>query len=325
MNENDGLALDDITRDAIDWMVLLRSGEASGAQRDAFAAWQAADARHAAAWRRIAGALDGTFAPVQAIQSRGAERDGLARHILLYRGDRRRIIRGALALAGLGLGAGAILDRRLPLAQLTADLRTSTGERRSYALPDGSSVMLNARSAVDIDFSAGRRELRLRSGELIATVAPGQPAPFVVRTAHGTVRALGTRFLVRQQAEGFQVAVLEHAVAVETRNGVRHRVGEGESAWFDAGRVEAHPAPAESLAAWTGGMLEVHDEPLARVADGLRPYLGAYLRVSPEAARLRVLGVYSLDDPQAALASLAETLPLRVQYYGPWLIVVDLR
>jgi len=325
MGEVDSPALDAITRDAIDWMVLLRSGEASDAQRSAFAAWQAADARHAAAWRRVAGALEGAFAPVEAVQSREVERGGLARRILLHRGDRRRLIRGALAFAGLGVGAGVMLDRRLPLGQLTADLRTHTGERRSYTLPDGSSLTLNARSAVDVHFNAGRRELHLRAGELIATVAPGQPLPFVVRTAQGTVRALGTRFLVRQEAEGCRVAVLEHAVAVETRDGARHRVDEGESAWFDAGRAEARPERAEALSAWRGGVLEVHDEPLARVADGLRPYLGAYLRVSPEAARLRVLGVYSLDDPDAALASLAETLPLRVQRYGPWLIVVDLR
>ncbi len=67
------------------------------------------------------------------------------------------------------------------------------------------------------------------------------------------------------------------------------------------------------------------DEPLEAVIDALRPYRSGLIRVAPSVRELRVQGVYPLDDPYRALTALAETLPIRVQHYGPWLTLIGPR
>ena len=69
----------------------------------------------------------------------------------------------------------------------------------------------------------------------------------------------------------------------------------------------------------------MRDEPLGQLIEALRPYRAGLLRVSPQAAQLRVYGVFALDDSDRTLRSLAETLPVQVNRHGFWLTTVDVR
>ena len=40
---------------------------------------------------------------------------------------------------------------------------------------------------------------------------------------------------------------------------------------------------------------------------------------------LRVYGVYPLDNAEQTLQSLAQTFPLRIRRYGPWLTLIDVQ
>ncbi|MFC3217208.1 hypothetical protein [Comamonas sp. JC664] len=57
------------------------------------------------------------------------------------------MLRGALALGGIGVATALVADRLTPLGQLMADWHTGTGERREFTLADGTTVLLDARSA----------------------------------------------------------------------------------------------------------------------------------------------------------------------------------
>ena len=306
---------------AIDWMVLLRSGEASAHDRERHRAWCAADPRHASAWAQVSGAVQGAMDPLRAAQT-ASSAQGAALQTALLR-PRRRAVRGLLALAGVAVGAGWLLQRQGTLPALLADLRTGTGERRSLTLADGSRLVLNARSAVDVDFTSAERRLRLREGEVIASVAPDAARPFVVASAEGTVRALGTRFLVRQEAGRSFAAVLEHSVRVRTLGGDESTVQAGGAVWFDAARITLAPVAAANATAWERGMLVADDRPLGEVVQALRAYRGGFIRITPDAAALRVLGAFPLDDPERVLQSLAQTLPIRVTRYGAWLVLIE--
>ncbi|MBN9472798.1 MAG: hypothetical protein ABS43_10055 [Bordetella sp. SCN 67-23] len=309
--------------EAFEWMLKLRSGGLTAEQQSTFERWLAVSA-NAEAWARLNRKLDDTFGPVRQFQASHPSMGLAARKAVLQPGRRRNWIKGALVVSGIGFGAGVLLDRSIPLATLGADYRTATGERRTVVLPDGSVLALNARSAVNVRFERGQRTIRLLRGEILVSATTRPEAPFVVETGLGTVRALGTRFLVRLRDRMGLVAVLEHSVRVGTASG--HRVlAEGESAWFGPTGIAVARVDALAQARWSQGYIEVRDEPLGRVIDGLRPYTTAVLRVSQEAAELRALGVYPLDDPDAVLVALAETLPLRVRRYGPWLVTINVR
>jgi transmembrane sensor len=169
--------------------------------------------------------------------------------------------------------------------------------------------------------------LRLRAGALIARVATDVQRPFVVQSDQGSVRALGTRFMVQQDQGRTLVSVLEHSVrlAPQAPQATPVDLAEGGSAWLYADRVEPLRTAHADPTAWSTGVLEVHDQPLSEVLDALRPYTPAILRVSAEAARVGVYGVYPLDRPMEVLQALVDTLPLRVRRWGDVVVYVDVR
>jgi transmembrane sensor len=323
------LRLDAVTEQAIDWLVRLDSGHSDDADRQAFAQWLGAAPAHAAAWNRLQQRLNQRITPaLSQLQTGGHAPTGVRALSAApeHRARRRALLGGATVALLTAAGGGLWADRRAPLTAWSADLRTDTAERRRFVLEDGSDLLLNARSAADLYFSSTQRLVRLRAGALIASVAADALRPFVVQTAQGTVRALGTRFMVQQEAGRTLVSVLEHSVRLAPRDeGAGIELPQGASAWLHADRVEPLSAARVDPSAWSSGVLEVHDQPLADVLDALRPYTPAVLRASPEAARVRVYGVYPLDRPMQVLQALVDTLPLRVRRWGDWVVYVDVR
>jgi transmembrane sensor len=302
---------------AIDWMVTLHSGEAGAADRERHRAWLQADARHRQAWAEVEQGVRRAVAPVKA--------DAAARRAALALPGRRRALGGVLALAGVGTAAGWLAYRHGPAGAWLADLRTGIGERREFALEDGSRLLLNAGSAVDVRFGAAERLVVLRAGALVATAEPDAARPFVVRTAEGEVRADAARLLVRQEEAWTLAGALARPAQVRTRAGRERRLQEGEAVRFDAAAVADVPGPAAGLAARGCGMLVADDLPLGEVVAQLRPYRAGFIRVSRRAASLRVLGAFALEEPERVLDSLAQTLPIRLARYGGWLTAISTR
>lgn len=306
---------------AIDWMVLLRSGEATADDRARHRRWHDADPRHAQAWARVSGAVERSVSPLRSL----ADAPAVAARGALMRPARRRVLGTGLAAVGTLLVGGWLVQRQWPVGELLADVRTGVGERRRLVLDDGSALLLNACSAVDLRFDGTRRLVQLHAGELNVQVAPDPGRPFLVRSAQGEVQALGTRFVVRQEEDCTFAAVLEHSVRLRTAAGDERVLQHGQAARFDAAQVRPTEAVDSGVADWQRGLLSVNDRLLAEVVEALRAYRHGFIRVSPKAAQLRVLGAFPLDEPDRALDSLAQTLPLRVTRYGDWLVTIDLR
>jgi transmembrane sensor len=91
---------------------------------------------------------------------------------------------------------------------------TDIGERRSITLADGSTVDLNARSRLRVEFTENERRVSLLEGQALFQVSKDKNRPFIVRSGSATVRAVGTQFDVNRKASGTTVTVLEGRVAV---------------------------------------------------------------------------------------------------------------
>lgn len=318
-------SLDRASEEAIDWMVRLRAGHIEPQQQARFERWLASDPSHADAWARLQERLGGHYDTLRNLERRAPGQAGEARKVLLQPATSRRdVLRG---LVGVGLFGGGLwlAARSQPGQALLADLHTGN-QRGRFTLADGSQLSLNAGSAVDLDFDASRRLLHLRHGELVVQVAPDAARPFIVRSAQGDIRALGTRFLVRQDEQATRVVVLEHAVRLSLRSGASSAdLQQGDAALLHPTRIELLGSGQLHRADWLDGRLSVLDEPLGSVIDALRPYQPGLIRVAPAVRDLRVQGVFLLDDPQRTLTALAETLPIRVERYGPWLTLLGPR
>lgn len=305
---------------AIDWMVQMRSGTMTEAQRRRFDDWRAADSLHHAAWAQVSGALANAFEPLR--RSSSAH---MADAALRVRPQRRKVLRNALGVL-IAAGAGAaIVNRQIPLVTLTANLRTGTGERKTFVLPDGSDVTLNARSAVNVAYGGGERRIHLQAGALFARAMQDATAPFVASTADGQARTAGAHFMLAREAEGSSVAVVERSVDIVNAAGSRATVAAGMGLRFTRQSIAAPLAQLADLAAWRAGMFVARDVSLGDVIDAMRPYRRGLVRVSEAAARLRVLGAFSLDDTDGMLVSLAQTLPITVRRFSALLVMVETR
>jgi transmembrane sensor len=312
-----------VLHEAIDWMLRLEHLPASDPAHQAFAQWHQHCAEHRAAWQRVNGVLETALADLQGLPGQVQVASRALR--AMPNPSRRNLLGKGLALLLLGGGAVGVLNRLAPVADLLADAHTATGERKTLMLTDGSRLSLNARSAADIRFDARQRRVVLRAGDLQVQVAPDRARPLIVATAHGEVRALGTRFMVRLESERCLVSVQQHSVLLTTADGSARRVEAGQAFAFDRrGSVAVAPS-MRTRDDWVQGRIEARDEPLGELVEALRPYYGGLLRISPQAAQVRVFGTFLVDDMARTLASLRETLPIRVDTLGFWLTRIDVK
>ncbi|MGF6098588.1 FecR family protein [Pseudomonas sp. 18175] len=310
------MSTEHIIEQAANWLTRLHDEHVTDADRRAFDTWCQADPRHALAIERMRG-LWGSLDTLPAKPAR----------IALNRAFAPRRPRGAQVAGLLGvLLCGWFGLDHLPVWM--ADQRTGVGERRQIALEDGSRLQLNSNSAVDVKFDGHQRVIELLQGELWVDVAKDAQRPFMVRTDQGTATALGTRYLVKRAEDGTTiVTVIESTVAVKGDSNAGVKVTAGQRSILEHGRAQAPQALGNSDPdAWTRGLLKVNDQPLGDVLQALASYRHGLLRFdAPALQDLRVSGVFKLDDTSAALAALADNLPIQVEYFTDLLVVVKPR
>lgn len=292
-----------LSDEAIDWLVKLHSGRATRADHAAFAAWRGQSEAHEVAAREAEAVWHGVG--IAGGEVRKAERKASL--------TRRAVLGGAVLLAG-----GAVLERTGMIGpHLLADHVTGIAEQRTVALADGSSVFLNADTALSEDFGAAERRLRLFRGEAVFTVAHDAARPFVVEAGDGRTRALGTVFDIDIRSREVVVTVLEGVVEVATDAGPRDAVIAGADQRIRYG-ASGRPSHAEAVdsdieTAWRRGKLIFNRRPLGDVVSELERYRhGQIVIASARLRSLEVTGVFDLADPEAVLRTIEETLPVRI-------------
>lgn len=330
---------DAVLEQAISWYVQQASGAHDRHDAAAFADWHAAHPDHARAWQRLQAMGD------QIRQGAGGFEPAIARDTLNRAASlsaRRRTLKTLVWVSTGGVALYLVQDP-LPLrsrvARFWVDWRTSTGERRSVMLGDGSMLLMNTGSAVDVQFNEHERRLFLHHGEImIATARDSAGRPFVVATRDGALTPIGTRFTVRRDegtADGPRaftaLGVREGAVEISVANhagGPATLVRAGEQARFTRDRVEALEALEESGQSWTEGTLTAEGMPLGAFIAELGRYRPGRLRCAPEVADLRITGAWPLDgsDPtERILESLERRLPVRVSRLTRYWVTVSAR
>lgn len=319
--------------EAADWFVRLRSS-ASVQESRAWQSWLDASADHRHAWSYVE-AVSRRFLPIQTAAE--APPAAAALHTVRAgrerRASRRQVLSGVAAgvatLAGTGT-LGWLAWRHTPLPGLalawSAEHRTATGEVRQLALPDGSQLWLGSATALDTDYRPTLRRLRLHAGEALIQTAHDATRPFVLDTAQGRLRALGTRFSVRMDGDTTLAAVQQGAIEIRTaRSGHTHVLQAGRQTRFSTEAIVPDAVADPARESWTRGVLLASDLPLGELVAELARYQRGHIGVSPEVAGLRVLGGYPLHDTGRALAMLEAVLPIRVSRPLPWWTRIEAR
>ncbi|MCL7931022.1 FecR domain-containing protein [Halomonas llamarensis] len=305
---------------AAQWYACLCSEEAGPADEQALQQWLDSDPMHQWAWQRV-----------DQLQARLGRVPGHLALNTLERAEqhvsmsRRSVLKGLALVLGTGT-LGVTAYRHVPVEHWLADHHTATGEVKQLTLEDGTRLILNTASAVDIHFTANERLVILRAGEVMVTTASDSaenPRPFVVQTPQGRVRAQGTRFSVRMMEGETQVAVFEHSVEVTTRTGSQNLCPAGQQLTFTADTASPPTGLAPTDDAWTRQMLVVQNMPLDAFLAELGRYRTGVLRCAPSVAHFRITGAFRVDDTDQALHALSKSFPVSVNFRTRYWVAVD--
>lgn len=316
---------DQALNDAVDWLLRLESTPPGDTSWQAFDRWHAAAPANAAAWQRVNSLFAAPLDDLAAVDARTPGQLQMASQMLHQPLPRRRALGGGLALLLLGITGASLGNRVTPLTQLLADLHTATGERNSLALPDGSQLTLDARSAVDLRFVNGQRLLQLREGALHLQIKQQDEQPLRIESRDAQLYSQNARLLLRQMSNASLLSVLDGQVRIAPAQGPASWAQSGQIVRIEQQSVSPVAASLWSRGDWLDGRIDARDETLGELIEALRAYHPGWLRISAQAARQRVYGSFVLADLPRTLKALEESLPIRVQHAGNWLVNIDLK
>ena len=215
---------------------------------------------------------------------------------------------------------------------------TSVGGQHTTLLADGSTVILNTNSRVQVNYSREYRDIQLLRGEAHFTVAENGAMPFRVVAANRRVEAVGTAFAVHLRASEIEVTVSEGKVAL-----VSHEPAVADPTTSDGAPVEkllgtleagetvivADSTPdaetedlirrielpnVERRLAWREGLLAFSGESLETVVDEIGRYTTVNIEIPDPAVRtIRIGGQFPVGETDAMLSALEDNFGLRVQ------------
>lgn len=291
------------------WFARLRAQDCEADERARFREWLAARPLHEQAWADVRGRWQ--LLGSEAMRVRLAQDISAA---LTPRRPLRRLLpvaaavvlalAGVLALGGLPGGGPDVVRYDTPFATV-----------RTLALADGSELVLNGGSRVEVRLSRRAREVVLLEGELLLAVAADARRPFVARAGDSAVHVRGTRFMLRHEPALTQVTLLSGRVTVADAQ-LREPVGltPGETLALAGGDVRRGRVDPDLVSAWSRGRLVFRATPLAEAVAEINRYVTPRLRLADEAlASLPVSGSVHMADSRAIAEALVTLLPVQVR------------
>jgi ferric-dicitrate binding protein FerR (iron transport regulator) len=197
---------------------------------------------------------------------------------------------------------------------------TSAGQRLQIELPDGSTAILNAQSAIAYVPKKwnDKREVKLE-GEAFFKVARG--AAFDVLTGAGTVRVLGTEFNVNHRPGFFEVTCFEGRVRVQYGNETEV-LQAGEIFRMVNGTPHADLNTTRKAASWTEGESRFESVPLAHVVREFERQYGVTVQLKNTDSLQLFTGSFVHGNQTQALKSLSLPFNLRPEFRGDRIILV---
>ena len=307
MDPEEALKAQALAEAARGWVARLASGEMDGEELDRFKHWRAAHPDNNRAFeqqRALWRALGRASAPASA----GPQRP---RRLQWSRRKQSRVPSRTwprIAVAGVVALAAVLAVPELTLS-LQADHRSGIAVE-SLTLPDGSTAVLDADSAIALHFSDNERRISVLKGDVWFNVRHGDRRPFRVEALGGITQDVGTAFEVRRESASVLVGVTQGEVAVRTgapaaslslRASQRARYQRGGAA------MRLGDAAPGDIAVWRNGELLLDKVTLADAITAVGRYRrGPVLVMGNRAGIARISAAFRTDKPDEAIDAIAQ-------------------
>jgi transmembrane sensor len=314
-----------ILDEAAEWAVVMAAADVSLEDRREFVAWLKRSPEHLReylsvdrSWAELRGVDAARRIDVEALL---AEADANVVEFDVTKKTPAVEARGRSSMRHLGVALAATAIAALVgvswfKSQWENRYSTGVGEQRTVKLDDGSTVVLNTHTRIRVAFTEQVREVRLLEGEALFEVAKNVARPFRVVSGRAITQAVGTAFVVREEAQHTSITVIEGQVAV-----MQAAAGEAQSAELlkQARRVSAGARAdvadqgistvaienSARVTAWRSGQLVFDGSTLAEMVAEFNRYNRVQLVLKDsQLAKQRLSGVFAAGEPQALVSFL---------------------
>lgn len=308
-----------ISEQATEWYVRLQADDVTAQDFSEFHLWLHANPQHQEAWHcleQFGLSLEHIKYPLLP-QALSAIDQKVPHSLFTVKSIIWTIVFGGCIFAGLNVQQQQLWQ------QWQADYKTKIGEQKSIQLADGSQIILNTDTAININYNHKKREIELIKGEIHLEVVKDQSQrPFSVTNRDGVMQDIGTTFNIRQYDKHTVLAVSEGEVRVTTQKSHKSiSLHAEQQVLFDQHIIHSIQPLNTKYSTWTNGVFNVYKMPLSEFIIELDRYHKG--RLSYEGIdQLEVSGVFPMQDSEKVLHSLEQQLPITVEsrlYY--WKIV----
>lgn len=327
-----------IEAEAAAWVARFDAGEVSAKDQAAFQEWLNRSTLHRDALAEY-GSLWSEFDALRLLTRIGEAVDEVgARDTPPAMLERTRPWLAACAAAVIVVAGGAVLFHPKPrefakapsLPPARNSYETAVGGQKKIVLADGSSVILNTNSRLDVDFSGNRRKVHLVRGEAYFEVVHDKTRPFTVTASNYVVRDIGTAFDVHLSKAGLvEVGVTKGSVEVRPVHCAHASDAAKSPGVLVAGddivlgqKVE-QPKLVSSVdmghkLAWRQGQLIYTGQPLGEVLADISRYSNIKIELAdPTLENLPVGGAFRTDQIEAIFAALESNFGIHAEWIDP--------
>lgn len=312
--------------EAAEWLVLLQEDDVCIETKEAFAEWLLSSRDHVRDYLKLAmlgndiASLDESIFSAEELKKVLDEKGEVAEIVKLFDGATSTPVTSqngnaapqkqkawssgykVLAVAAtmvMAVGIGLFW----PAAESIKVYQTALGEQSSMALDDGSLLVMNTQTEIQVDMDQERRNLYLNTGEAFFDVAKDPTRSFRVIVDGVVIEALGTSFNVRHYSNFTEATLLEGSISVSAKPGVEPiKIGVSERALInhETGSVDISLVSQDAILAWQSRKLIFDGELLGDAISEFNRYNKRKVTILDAVlTSKRVSGVFNADDPES--------------------------
>jgi transmembrane sensor len=203
---------------------------------------------------------------------------------------------------------------------------TGVGQQQIRLLRDGTRVVLNTDTRIEVNYDERARWVRLIRGEAWFDVSKRPTWPFIVSVDGQEIRALGTSFIVRHDdTQGLSVTLVEGRISVaptarndEASPQAPQILAPGQRLLISRNHAPTLDRPELTrVTAWERGRVEFEDTPLRDAAKEMNRYSKTHVAIADaEVAELRIGGVFRAGDSDEFVRIVTAAFGLRANRNG---------
>jgi len=317
LRNDETLAVTEIDMRAADWLQRRQFWNWNEGDQAALDAWLAQSPAHEVAYWRLEAAWNEThrLAALHRPAREEAPRVGRWRRFASFGA-------GILIAIIVGIGAWSYLTR--PQIQNYA---TALGERRTVALNDGSRIELNTNSALRVLADADGRKVWLDRGEAYFEITHDARRSFVVIAGDKRITDLGTKFLVRRDADHLSVALMEGRAKLDALDDTAKALILKPGDVIDAkphnvALVRKSEGELKDALGWRHGVLIFKGTTLGEAVDQFNRYNSSKILVADAAtARISIGGTFQSNNVTIFADAVHDLLGLHVENRGGVIVI----